>query len=83
MISLRASSNAKRRRNKSDAIRAVLAEQPAATMKDIQAALKARRIKASVSMISKIKGGANSKPRSRTNGKTHGAPFEHLLAIKA
>lgn len=74
---------AKRRGNKSNAIRAILAEHPAATMKEIQAALKAKRIKASVSMISKIKAGANGKPRkAHTNGKANGATIEHLLAVK-
>jgi hypothetical protein len=76
---------AKRRGRKSDAIREILAQQPAATVKEIQAALAAKRIKASVALISKLKSGANGKPRGRkahANGKANGVVLEHLLAAK-
>jgi len=73
-----------KRRNKSNAIRSILAEQPTATVKEIQAALKAKRIKASVALISKLKSGANGatrRPKTHSNGKAD--TTEHLLAVKA
>jgi hypothetical protein len=74
---------ATRRGRKSAAIKAVLAEKPAATMKEIQAALKAKRVKASVALISKLKAGTNGKPgrrKAHTNG--NDLKMDHLLAAK-
>jgi hypothetical protein len=75
---------AKRRVHKSNAIRAILAEQPAATVKEIQAALAGKRIKASVALISKLKSGKGKKRgrKAHANGKANGVVLEHLLAAK-
>jgi hypothetical protein len=59
--------------SKSDAIRAVIAAQPKATLKEIQARLQARGVKASNALVNKIKYGrmsANGRKsaRSRANG---------------
>jgi hypothetical protein len=73
---------AKRRGRKSDAIRQILADQPAATIKDIQTALAAKRIKASVALISKLKSGKRPGRKAHANGKANGVVLEHLLAAK-
>ncbi len=72
---------AKRRGRKSEAIRQVLADHPTATVKEIQAALAAKRIKASVALISKLKSGARRGRKAHVNGK---APlnFARLMLAK-
>jgi hypothetical protein len=72
-----------KRVNKSKAIREILAQQPAATVKEIQTALGAKRIKASAGLISKVKYTKASKKRiAHANGKVSGATFDQLLAAK-
>jgi hypothetical protein len=74
--------------SKSDAIREVLAKQPGATVNEIAAALKSRRVKASVALISKIKYGqkpakrGGKRGRPTANGSMHTVSLEHLLAAK-
>lgn len=72
---------AKRRGRKSAAIRQVLADQPTASVKDIQAALAAKRIKASVALISKLKSGTRRGRKPHANGKAS-LNFAHLLLAK-
>ncbi|MBX9791036.1 MAG: hypothetical protein K2Y37_19120 [Pirellulales bacterium] len=72
---------AKRRGRKSDAIRQVLAEHPEATVKEIQAALAAKRVKASVALISKLKSGNRQRRNSQRNGKPS-PDFARLLLAK-
>jgi hypothetical protein len=74
---------AKRRGRKSDAIREILAAQPAASVKEIQAALAAKRIKASIALISKLRPGKRRGRKAHSNGKANGVVLEHLLAAKA
>jgi hypothetical protein len=79
---------AKQTISKSDAIREVLAKQSGATVKEIAAVLKTRRIKASVALISKVKYGqkpskrGGKRGRPATNGSVHTVSLEHLLAAK-
>jgi hypothetical protein len=68
-----------KRGRKSNAIREILSGSPTATVKEIQAALGAKRIKASVALISKVKAG--SRPGRKTNGKVP-LNFAHLLLAK-
>src|ERR1700726_4463948 len=62
---------------KSDAIRDVLKERPKATVKEIQAALKKRGVKASDALVNKIKYGRGSsgtlpkKSHGRSGGNSH------------
>ena len=65
------------KRNKSAAIRKIVAEQPSATVKEIQAALAAKRIKASVALIHQVKG---KKGGAKSNGHVS---MDGLLAAKA
>ena len=71
---------AKRKNNKSSKIREVLAENPNATPKEIAATLKARRVKVSAALISRVKYGAKYEKRK---AHSNGAVLEHLLAAKA
>jgi hypothetical protein len=68
-----------KRGRKSAAIKAVLAEKPGASVKEIQSALAAKRVKASVALISKLKSGR----KSAANGIADGVTFDQLLAAKA
>jgi hypothetical protein len=68
------------KRTKSKAIREILAKQPAATAKEVQAALAAKRIKASVGLISKVK--SNGKASKKRGHKSKGVTLEGLLAVK-
>jgi hypothetical protein len=68
---------AKRRGRKSEAIKAVLADNPTATVREVQTALAARRVKASVALISKLK-----RRKPFRNGRANGLTLEHLLAAK-
>jgi hypothetical protein len=63
------------KRNKSAAIRAVIDSNPSASVKEIQAALLAQRMKVSPSLIHQVRGKA--KP---SNGQ---ATFDQLLAAKS
>lgn len=54
--------------NKSSVIRDILASQPDATMKEIQAELKRRHIKASDALVSKVKYGRRAAERKSRNG---------------
>lgn len=66
------------KRNKSAAIRKVIEATPAASVKEIQTALAAKRMKVSVALIHQVKGKGVAKS---PNGK---APsFDQLLAAKA
>jgi hypothetical protein len=56
----------------------VLAAQPTATVKEIQAALVAKRIKASVALISNLKSGKRRARKAHANGVT----LDNLLAAK-
>ena len=67
----------KRRGNKSSAIRKVLETNPTASVKEIQAALAAKRIKASAALIHQVRG----KKRSSTPTNGH-VSMEGLLAAK-
>jgi uncharacterized protein YdaL len=69
-----------KRGRKSNAIRAIIAEQPTATVKEIQAALAAKRIKASVSMISKLK--ATKREGGRKPSTNGHVTMDGLLAAK-
>lgn len=72
---------AKRRGNKSAAIRQYISAHPSATVKDIQAALATKRMKASNALIAKVRSGARSKPKAMVNGKS--SLFGNLLLAKA
>ena len=76
---------AKRRVHKSNKIREILAANPKATVKEIQAALAAKRIKVSVALISKLKAGEkrNVQKLLKSNGEADGVTLDHLLAAKA
>jgi hypothetical protein len=65
-----------KRGRKTAAIQEVLAAKPGASVKEIQSALAAKRVKASVALISKLKSG---KPG---NGMANGVTFDQLLAAK-
>jgi hypothetical protein len=71
-----------KRGRKSAAIKAVLGENPTASVKEIQSALAAKRVKASVALISKLKGGANSGRKVHANGNAKGVTIDQLLAAK-
>lgn len=68
-----------KRGRKSNAIRAVIAENPNATPKEIAAKLKARRVKVSTSLISRVKY-AKGRRKVTTNGQV---TMDGLLAAKA
>lgn len=68
-----------KRGRKTSAIQAILAEQPTATVKEIQAALAAKRIKASAALIHQVKG---RKRRSRKPAANGQITMEQLLAAK-
>jgi hypothetical protein len=70
---------AKRRGNKSEAIRAALAENPSAMPKEIAAILRERRIKVSTALISQVKHGANGHKASKDDL----VAVDHILAVKA
>lgn len=65
------------KRNKSQAIRAVLADKPAASVKEIQALLAAKRIKVSPALIHQVRGKSS---KASTNGHIS---VEGLFAAKA
>jgi hypothetical protein len=69
-----------RRGRKSNAIREVLSEQPTATVKEIQAALARKRVKASIALISKLKSGNRRGRKAAANGDV---TMEQLLAAKS
>lgn len=73
---------AKRKNNKSSKIREVLAENPNATPKEIAATLKARRVRVSAALISRVKYGAKAGKAHKSNGKAAGVNMDHLLAAK-
>ena len=68
-----------KRGRKSEAIRKVLAEKPTASVKEIQRALAAKRVRASVALISKLKSGTH-RTRKASNGQV---TFDQLVAAKA
>lgn len=68
-----------KRGRKSEAIRAIIADKPTATVKDIQAALASKRIKASVALISKLK---STKGRGRKASANGHVSMDGLLAAK-
>jgi len=67
-----------KRGRKTAAIQSVLAAKPGASVKEIQSALATKRVKASVTLISKLKSG-----KTVRNGKPNGVTFDQLLAAKA
>ncbi|MEX0677100.1 MAG: hypothetical protein WD063_08500 [Pirellulales bacterium] len=66
-----------KRGRKTAAIKAVLAAKPGASVKEIQSALAAKRVKASVALISKLKSGNR---KASANGHVS---MDGLLAAKA
>lgn len=69
-----------KRGRKIAAIRAVLAEQRAASVKEIQAALSASRIKASIALINKLKDDTRRGRKAAANGHVS---MDGSLAAKA